>query len=137
MNEFDRFVKHQLKTKSYLRYADDFVFLSEDRGWLEELIPRIDAFLTERLHLTLHPDKLFIKTIKSGVDFLGWVHFPDHRVLRTTTKRRMLRNITPNSKPESIQSYLGLLSHGNAEKLQQEVWIKNSSSTALVSGLQL
>ena len=121
MNEFDQFVKHQLKVKYYIRYADDFVFLSEDRGWLEELIPRIDAFLVERLHLTLHPNKLFIKSISSGVDFLGWIHFSDHRVLRTTTKRRMLRNITLDSKPESVQSYLGLLGHGNTEKLGDKV----------------
>jgi len=31
MNKFDQFVKHNLKTKYYIRYADDFVFFSEDR----------------------------------------------------------------------------------------------------------
>jgi retron-type reverse transcriptase len=32
MNEFDQFVKHVLHAHRYIRYADDFVFLSEDRG---------------------------------------------------------------------------------------------------------
>ena len=32
----------------------------------------------------------------SGIDFLGWVHFEDHRVLRTSTKKKMFRNL--NSK---------------------------------------
>ena len=45
MNEFDQFVKHRLKAKYYIRYADDFVLLSEDRNWLEAKIPAINNFL--------------------------------------------------------------------------------------------
>ncbi len=119
MNEFDQFAKHQLKAKYYIRYADDFVILSEDRDWLVSLLPRIEVFLKERLALTLHPNKVSIATASSGTDFLGWVHFPDHRVLRTTTKRRMFSKLreSPN-KPEVRNSYLGLLKHGNAKKLE-------------------
>jgi RNA-directed DNA polymerase len=121
MNEFDQFAKHGLKAKRYLRYADDFTFLSADRDELVELIPRISAFLGERLKLELHPDKLFIKTFASGVDFLGWVHFPDHRVLRTVTKRRALVGFKRQPTPGTRASYLGLLTHGNARKLAQEL----------------
>ena len=110
MNEFDQFVKHKLKTKYYIRYADDFVFLSNNKQHLTHIRHGVDAFLKERLKLELHPDKVFIKTLSSGVDFLGWVHFPDYRVLRTTTKRRMLKNLLPKSRP----SYLGMLKWGNA-----------------------
>ncbi len=122
MNEFDQFVKHTLKSKAYVRYADDFVLLSRDRTELERQLPRIEAFLWEELRLTLHPDKVFIKTLASGVDFLGWVHFPDHRVLRTSTKRKMLRHTFGLEEDcASLQSYFGLLSHGNTEKLQQKI----------------
>ena len=122
MNEFDQFAKHQLKTKYYIRYADDFVFLAHDRQWLVSLIPRIADFLELELALSLHPKKLQIRTLASGVDFLGWVHFPEHRVLRTTSKRKMFREIrNKNGKEETVQSYLGLLSHGNAESLQAKV----------------
>jgi hypothetical protein len=122
MNEFDQFVKHQFKAKYYIRYADDFVFLSCDKRWFVSLIPRITDFLESELALTLHPKKLQIKTLSSGVDFLGWVHFPDHRVLRTTAKRKMFREIkNKNGKEETVRSYLGLLSHGNAERLQTKV----------------
>lgn len=70
----------------------------------------------------LHPKKLQIKTFTSGVDFLGWVHFSDHRVLRTTSKRKMFREIrNKGGKEETVQSYLGLLEHGNAQKLQTKV----------------
>lgn len=121
MNEFDQFVKHTLKARHYMRYADDFVFVSEDRVWLESLLPRISNFLRTQLALELHPNKVSIATIASGIDFLGWVHFPDHRVLRTSTKRRMLKGLSETEADEVVQSYLGLLSHGNTHKLQKQI----------------
>lgn len=117
MNEFDQFVKHKLKQKYYIRYADDFCILSGNRNELVQLIPVIKEFLITHLKLELHPTKVYIKTIASGVDFLGWVHFPDHSVLRTATKKRMLRNLRESAHEARIESYLGLLSHGNAKKL--------------------
>ena len=121
MNEFDQFMKRELKVKYYIRYADDFVILQNDKIYLENLIPKINTFLEEKLKLLLHPDKVFIKTIASGVDFLGWVHFPKHRVLRTATKRKMLRNVKDSPKPETVQSYLGMISHGNTLKLKSQI----------------
>lgn len=123
MNKFDQFVKHTLKAKCYIRYSDDFVVLSEDKERLESILLRIQDFLLEDLKLELHPNKVSISTLASGVDFLGWVHFPDHRVLRTVTKRRMLRRIEETKgKPEVTLSYLGLLSHGNARNIRQRVF---------------
>ena len=121
MNEFDRWIKHHMKAKYYIRYADDFVILSQDKSWLQELTFKIGDFLSERLKLELHPNKVYIKTFASGVDFLGWVHFPKHRVLRTATKKRMFKKIKINPKKEAVASYLGLLKHGNGYKLRKSV----------------
>lgn len=121
MNEFDQYVKNELKIKNYIRYADDFVFLSNDRNWLDQLIPQIENFLNESLKLHLHPTKVTIRTFGSGIDFLGWVHFPKHKVLRTATKKRMNRRIKYHATAETLQSYLGLLRHGNSYKLQQKL----------------
>ncbi len=118
MNELDQFVKHKLRARYYIRYADDFVILSENRERLENLIPPIKEFLQNHLQLSLHPDKVFIKTWASGVDFLGWVHFPDHRVLRTGTKRRMIKKLAAAKTKETVDSYSGLLKHGNTYKLR-------------------
>ncbi len=124
LNEFDQFVKHGLKAPGYIRYADDFVILSREKEWLESILFRIEGFLHERLKLELHPDKLFLKTLASGMDFLGWVHFPDHRVLRTVTKRRMFRKLDE----KNISSYLGLLGHGNGYILKEMVSGKTADS---------
>ena len=122
MNEFDQFVKNILKANYYIRYADDFVVLSRDKEWLASLISEITLYLRSRLKLELHPKKVSIKTLASGVDYLGWVHFPDHRVLRTATKKRMFRNIKANNrKKETIQSYLGMLSHGNTHIIRKAI----------------
>ena len=121
MNVFDQWMKHHMKAKYYIRYADDFVILSDDKSWLEELLPKISDFLSENLRLEIHPDKVFIKTLASGIDFLGWVHFSNHRVLRTTTKRRMLNRLKISTNPATRESYRGLLKHGNTFKLKMKV----------------
>jgi hypothetical protein len=123
MNVFDQWVKHKLKAKYYLRYADDFVFFSSRRAWLLDIVPQIENFLVEKLRLTLHPEKIILKTVTSGVDFLGWVHFPHHRILRKITKCRMLLRIRKNPKSETLQSYLGLLKHGNIFKIRRQLLI--------------
>lgn len=121
MNELDHFLKRELKVKYCVRYADDFVILYESRKYLEQLIPQISKFLMARLKLSLHPDKVFIKTIVSGVDFLGWVHFQHHRVLRTATKQRIFKRLEQNQLDEIVASYLGLLSHGSTHKLAERI----------------
>jgi len=121
MNEFDQFIKHKLKIKHYIRYVDDFVILSEDKNYLKEKIPIIRDFLQNNLSLTLHPDKIYIKTLYSGVDFLGWVNFPDHRVLRNKTKNRMFKRLKENDTSETLNFYLGLLKHGNTNKIKDDI----------------
>ncbi len=125
MNKLDQFVKHKLKAGYYIRYADDFVILAGNKKWLEEQIGPIKEFLSQELKLELHPDKIFIKTAASGVDFLGLVNFPDHRILRAKTRKRIFKKIgnkhadwrsglmPDESFNQSRQSYLGMLKHCN------------------------
>ena len=122
MNEFDQFVKHRFKAEYYLRYADDFAVLSQDKPYLENILPAMREFLGKVLKLTMHPNKISIETVASGVDFLGWVHFPNHRVLRTATKKRMFSRLRAvSNRDATLSSYVGMLSHGNAKKLTNEI----------------
>ena len=117
MNEFDQFVKHKLKQKNYIRYADDFVFLSENKQSLLDIIKPVKEFLGKKLLLQIHPNKISISTHVSGVDYLGYVNFPHHRVVRTKTKKRILRLVSSKNLP----SYYGVLKHCNSFKLRQEI----------------
>ena len=122
MNELDQFIKRTLKVRLYVRYADDFVILHEDKSYLVNLIPTISEYLEKYLKLTLNPNKVYIKAFSSGIDFLGWVHFPHHRILRTATKRRMFKKLKYKHNKEALASYLGLLKHGNTYKLVKRVY---------------
>ncbi|MFA5986412.1 MAG: reverse transcriptase/maturase family protein [Parcubacteria group bacterium] len=124
MNKFDQFAKHTMKAKYYIRYADDFVFLATNKKQLENDIPAIENFLWEELRLEMHPDKVFIKTLSSGVDFLGMIIFSDHRILRTKTKKRMVRRMRKNATLKRWRSYEGLLSHGNTHRLKTKIALK-------------
>lgn len=100
---------------------------------MENLITKISLFLKEELNLELHPDKIFIQTFSSGVDFLGVVNFSNHKILRTKTKKRMFRNlstkynklekglITKDSFNQNLQSYLGLLAHVDGNKIERKI----------------
>lgn len=133
MNELDQFVKHQLKVKYYLRYADDFIFLSPDKEYLKSLIPLIEKFLNEVLDLEIHPQKIIFRKFTSGIDFLGYIIFPKYILPRTKTKRRLIKKIrlriqefksgeiTEDRLNSTIQSYLGYLSHSNSHKFQKEL----------------
>jgi len=125
MHEFDMFMKQKLRVKYYIRYADDFAILSDNKTYLEELLPRMELFLNTKLKLQLHEHKVYIKTYATGVDFLGWIHFPYHRQIRTTTKRKITSKLKNYPKKETISSYRGLLEHGDTYELQKRLGLTN------------
>src|SRR5262249_9649048 len=129
LHELDVFIKHCLKEKFYLRYCDDFILLSNSKSHLEGLIPPIQKFLREHLRLELHPQKMFIKKLMQGIDFVGYVHFSRHLLSRPKTVKRMKKRlkeiyelyimgkIDVQSMDQRLQSYLGILSHANQHEL--------------------
>ncbi len=131
MNEFDQFVKHKFMAKYYIRYADDFIILNRDKRWLMNLMTGISAFLKNNLKLLIHPDKISIKTVASGMDFLGWVNYPTHKILRTATRKRMIKRMKINPISKTLNSYLGVLRYGNTykirKKLLNEIYFKRNS----------
>lgn len=129
LDQFDHFLKERVGVKRYVRYADDFVILSESREYLHHLLPKLHEFISSRLALELHPEKVFVKTFASGVDFLGWVHFPNHRVPRTKTVRRILKKVQQGEMDDKVAaSYLGLLGHGDTfdlrNALKNGIWLQ-------------
>lgn len=107
LDRLDQFAKRRLGLKYYVRYADDFVIVSENQAYLENLIPKLERFLRKYLLLDLHRGKLRLLKWHQGVDFLGYVSFPHHAVLRTKTKRRLLARADEHNR----SSYVGLLKH--------------------------
>ena len=139
---FDQFVKHELRVSHYARYTDDFIIVAENKEYLQSLLLKIENFLLERMKLSLHPNKVFITPFHRGIDFLGHVILPWHVVPRTKTKRRIWKKLKININQykkglisekrlkAGLQSYLGVLSHGNAYRLKENLknqfwfWLK-------------
>ncbi len=129
----DQYVKRTLGAKYYIRYADDFVLMHTDKEFLEKCLADIRIFLEKELKLSLHANKVLIRKFSQGVDFLGYVLFPHHQVLRTKTKNRTLKKveilkkkldqkvITKDSFEQALQSHLGLLTHCRGRKVRREV----------------
>ncbi|MDO8622180.1 MAG: reverse transcriptase domain-containing protein [bacterium] len=124
LHELDRFVAHELHARRYARYMDDWVIIGRDRAGLEHMAERCRVFLAEALRLEAPASKTWIAPVHRGVDWLGFVLFPHHRILRSSTMHRMRSRIRsrvfasldeglPYDRLRSIfASYDGLLRHG-------------------------
>lgn len=137
LNELDQFVKHKLKIKYYLRYADDFLMMSPNKDELSCLIEPVHKFLEKELKLELHPKKIIFRKFNWGIDFLGYIILPYYILPRTKTKRRVLEKLKQKvGSPtfnQTLQSYLGYLSHANSYRLGQivrnQVWLWDNSAS--------
>lgn len=127
MDTFDQYVKHTLKARFYARYCDDFVVVDRRRDILELYISDISKFLDLELNLELHPNKVEIRKVRQGIDFLGQVILPHRNVLRTRTKKRVLRKVKEMKEsgsdklPAVMASYKGLLSHGKNRQITSKI----------------
>jgi retron-type reverse transcriptase len=117
LNELDQFAKHELRPPAYVRYCDDFILLHNDRPQLIAWLGLIKRFLSDRLHLIVHPDKIVLQPYHRGIDFLGYVNFPHFRILRIKTAVRMIRRINSRNVP----SYWGVVSHCRSHTLWSSV----------------
>ena len=133
LDKFDWFIKKRLRIKYYYRYADDFVIIHPDPIYLEKIINSIGNFLRVKLDLELHPQKVQIRKLRQGIDFLGYVVLPYYTTLRTKTKKRMFKKIklnkekikrgliTEESFNQSLQSYYGILKHCSGFKIKKNI----------------
>lgn len=119
LNEFDRFLKHTLKVRLYLRYGDDFLAVTRDRDVLRTMREAAIDFLRGQLHLQLHSRNDVILPCRHGVHFLGFEIFPQGRRLGDRMQRRVAEQLSTCN----VASYSGLIgSQRNAEGLREFHW---------------
>lgn len=127
LDQLDQFVKHELRAPRYLRYVDDFVLVHRDRAQLQAWQTAIAAFLAERLQLELKPGPI-LKPLAAGVDFLGYVIYPHHLVVRRRVIghcRAKLAEIERSRNFSSARSvwasYEGHFRHANSWRLRRRI----------------
>ena len=67
---------------------DDIILLSETKAQLWEWKAAIEEFIA-RLRLRLHPRKQVVAPARCGIDFLGYVIYPDHVRVRNRNIHRV------------------------------------------------
>ncbi|NLS96959.1 MAG: RNA-dependent DNA polymerase [Planctomycetaceae bacterium] len=90
LDPLDHFLKDHLRVGGYVRYVDDFLVFSNDKGELNEVREAVAEFLV-KLRLRLHPDKTVVFPVTEGIRFLGYRVFPTHRLLVKDNVRRFRR----------------------------------------------
>lgn len=132
LNPFDHFVKRKLQCKGYVRYVDDFLLFSNDKAELNEWRLKIIAELA-KLRLTLHETKCQPRPVAEGIPFLGFVVFPEHRLLKRRKgiafqrKYRKLRNghrrgeISLERINASIQGWVNHVRYANTWRLRLSI----------------
>lgn len=136
LNEFDHFVKEELHQKYYIRYMDDFICLSNDRGELERLKEIFSKKLYDDYKLNLNK-KTQIGCIDNGLYFLGFVFKLYNNKLYLRLNSRVKRNFKRRMKKikrklnsdrydkehvlSVIGSYKGHLKEGNTYYLYSNI----------------
>lgn len=122
LNELDKFMKQKLKVKYYLRYADDFLLLSVNKQYLLHCFETVKYILKNPLMLELHPKKIILRKFSWGIDYCGYVVLPHYVLPRPKTKKRIFARVEKGSfSNQSIQSYIGYLSHAQSYVVQQQI----------------
>lgn len=93
LNELDKFVKHKLRAKYYIRYVDDFVIFETDKNKLEYYKKEINNLLKINLNLELHKTKSKIKELNQGINFLGFRIFYYYKLLKKKSIKRIFKKI--------------------------------------------
>ncbi|MBN2585161.1 group II intron reverse transcriptase domain-containing protein [Patescibacteria group bacterium] len=135
LDPLDKFAKHRLRAKRYLRYADDFTLLADGPGELMGYFVEIAHFLKSELKLQLHPDKLILRKLSWGIDFIGYNALPHYNLPRRKTVKRICGRISREmtvgnlgTVVKAMPSYLGYLAHVSGRKITQRLrWLAGES----------
>ena len=133
LTPLDRRIKQYYHIRDYIRYCDDFVLFGNDKTRLREIGDELEEYLRDEFKLKLSKKNLFKSS--QGLDFLGYRHFPDGKILvRKSTAKRIKRRII--SLPERVEagtinidkavgkvaSAKGWLSHANTNNFKKSIY---------------
>lgn len=136
LHELDKYIKEKLKIKFYIRYCDDFVILLDTKDECKIIKKKIEDYLTNYLELSLNNKSKYYHN-SLGIDFCGYKIFNTHRLLRKSSKKKIIKNINKWNKKVnnninidlkrvelSINSWIAHSSHCNSYNLQKNVLSK-------------
>jgi hypothetical protein len=129
---FDHWLKEEKKVKYYWRYADDIVILAPDKEVLHKLLHEMRAYLRDNLKLKVKRNYQVFPVDARGIDFLGYVFYHTHTLLRKSIKQKLFRRVAKLRKRKIIPT---------KEQYKQQIcswwgWCKYCDSIHLMSKIK-
>ncbi len=132
LNEFDYFVKHKLRIKSYERFMDDSIFLIKNKQEAKIVLEKIKKYLNETLKLELNKKTCYYPSYK-GIDFCGYIVYNTHILIRKRSIKKIKRKINKWNKLYNnnqldyhkfilcFNSFKGHIKHANSYNLYNKL----------------
>lgn len=130
----DRYIQHELKINSYVRYMDDMVLWSNNKEELVLAKKKISLFLKEKLALSLKIN--ILNTNIHGVSFLGYRIYREEIRLTKQSKKRFIKKAKEydNKRRSNLWSeavyqthilpLLAFVKKAKTEKLRENIFFK-------------
>jgi hypothetical protein len=94
LDPLDQFITRELGCKAYARYVDDMLLCADSKhtlaGWRQAIL----QFARQRLRLRLHEHSAQANPTRAGVPWLGFVVYPEHRLLKSRKVVATTRGLT-------------------------------------------
>lgn len=125
LSYFDHWLKEVKRVKYYYRYADDLIILGDSKQDLHLLRIDIQSYLSENLNLKLKPNYQVFPIVSRGIDFIGYIFYHTHTMLRKRIKKNFCRCVaklnrkvlTAKDYRIKICSWLGWCKYCNSKNL--------------------
>lgn len=126
----DHFLKDRYGVRHFYRYCDDGVILSSTKRELWQVRDKIHKQL-QMIDLIVKPNER-VFPIEEGIDFLGYVIYPDHVRLRKRIKQKFARKMHEVKSRERRRvltaSFYGMAKHANCITLFHKLTGKSMKS---------
>ncbi len=126
----DHIIKDQCGIKHYYRYCDDGVIGAYDKKTLWKVRDIVHSQIESIGQEVKHGDRIY--PVSEGLDFLGYVIYPTHTLLRKhikkTYQKRFLKVKSRRRRKELVASLYGMAKHADTNNLLKNIVTMNEFS---------
>ena len=122
---FDHWLKEVKKVRYYFRYADDIVILHNSKEYLHKLLAEMREYLGDNLKLEIKNNYQIFPVAARGIDFVGYVFFHTHVLLRKRIKVSFARMMFSRRNTKSFSAYNGWTMHCDGKHLMKKLLLMN------------